>query len=145
MKAVKLLRTFGNDKETLGTLSLTTESGVLFVCKTLELGDHNNEQQHSCILPGKYICRYTKSPHLSELAGHDVYTYEIIGVPNRAGIRIHSANYFFQLLGCIALGNSLKDLNSDGQLDVEHSGDTINMFELLMDKENFELEIIKAY
>lgn len=141
MRKVKLIRTFGNDKESLGVLN--TDQG--FTCKTLELPDKGNAKQISCIPPGKYICTYTKSPLFSKNAGHDVYTYAVTNVPNRAGIRIHSANYHKQLLGCVALGSAHKDLNSDGELDVIHSGKTMELFEAHMNKEDFELEIIKAY
>lgn len=144
MKTVKLLRTFGNEKETLGSLTVTGPTGVLFVCKTLELGDHNNASGVSCILAGKYTCKYTRSNSFSLAQGHDVYTYEIVGVPNRAGIRIHSANFFTQLRGCISFGDAFKDINADGQLDVVHSGATVTLFEKIMNLEDFELEIIES-
>ena len=72
-----------------------------------ELPDNNNMSQISCIPLGKYICKYTFSRHLG-------WTYEVLNVPNRSGIRIHSANYCGlrkdgkrqELLGCIALGLS---------------------------------------
>lgn len=145
MKPVKLLRTYGNEKETLGSWNVTGPSGTLMLAKTLELGDHNNASQISCILPGKYTCKYTRSNSFSLAHGKDIYTYEIIGVPNRAGIRIHSANFYSELRGCIALGDSHKYLNKDGLLDVVHSGDTVKLFEEIMEYKDFELEIIKAY
>lgn len=140
MKKVKLIRNFGDDKQTLGIL--TTDG---FECKTLELADKNNASRISCIPVGKYTVIWTKSPLFSKNAGHDVYTYEIQNVPNRGGIRIHSANFFFQLLGCVALGDMLKDINMDGELDVIHSGATLEKFHQVMNKESFELEIIKGY
>lgn len=140
LRKVKIVRTFGNEKQTLGVLTVDG-----FTCKTLELPDKNNASRISCIPVGKYICKYTKSPLFSKNAGKDVFTYAILNVPNRAGIRIHSANYARQLLGCIALGSEHKDLNIDGQLDVIHSGDTMRKFEDFMNKEDFELEIVKGY
>lgn len=140
MKKVLIDRIFGNDKETLGVLSTTG-----FQCKTLELPDKNNAQKISCIPVGVYLCKYTKSPLFSQKAGHDVYTYEITKVTGRGGIRIHSANYARQLLGCVALGAMHKDLDADGQLDVIHSGETMKQFEALMNKEDFELTIVKSY
>lgn len=145
MRTVKLLRTFGNDKETLGSLTVTDTTGVLMVAKTLELPDKNNQHNISCILPGKYICKYTKSESFSKERGYPFYSYEITHVPGRAGVRIHAANFFSQLRGCIALGDALKDINADGQLDVIHSGDTVKKFERLMNCVDFELEIIKSY
>jgi hypothetical protein len=140
LKKVLISRISGNDKQTLGILTSQT-----FTCKTLELPDKNNARRVSCIPVGVYICRYTRSPLFSKKAGKDVYTYAIEKVPNRAGIRIHSANYARQLLGCVALGSAHKDLDVDGQLDVIHSGDTMRKFEEFMNKEDFELTIIKTY
>lgn len=140
MKKVTITRTFGNDKQTLGVL--TTEG---FSCKTLELPDKKNASRVSCIPEGVHICKYTKSPLFSKNAGKDVFTYAILNVPNRAGIRIHSANFARQLLGCVALGSAHKDLDIDGQLDVIHSGDTMRAFEKHMNYEPFELTIIKSY
>lgn len=140
MKKVKIVRTFGNEKQTLGVL--TTDN---FTCKTLELPDKNNASRISCIPVGKYICKYTKSPLFSKNAGKDVFTYAILSVPNRSGIRIHSVNFVRNLLGCVGLGSAHKDIDIDGQLDIIHSGDTIRAFEKHMNYEDFELEIVKGY
>ncbi len=140
MKKVLLTRTSGNEKQTLGVLSVDG-----FTCKTLELPDKNNASRVSCIPEGTYICKFTKSPLFSKNAGRDVFTYAVLNVPKRAGIRIHSANYARQLLGCIATGSAHKDLDADGQLDVIHSGDTMKKFEEFINREDFELTIIKSY
>lgn len=137
MKNVYLFRLYSDDVQTLGCLTVAGKDAV-FVCRTLELPDKNNRQNISCIPEGEYICRWTMSPHLG------VETYEVFGVPNRAGIRIHSANYFFQIQGCIALGDSHKDINIDGNLDVIHSGDTVKRFAEFMNHEDFKLIIRKA-
>ena len=136
MKTVELFRIESNDKQTLGVLRFLD-----FVCKTLELAWRNNESNKSCIPKGEYPCKWTRSNRLSKLKGEDVYTYEVLSVPDRAGIRIHSANYFFQLLGCISLGDLHKDINIDGYLDVIHSGATVSKFNTLMNKEDFLLVI----
>ncbi len=140
MRKVLIDRISGNEKQSLGVLSTPG-----FNCKTLELPDKNNASRVSCIPTGVYICKYTRSPLFSKNAGHDVYTYEITKVPGRGGIRIHSANFARQLLGCVALGDAHKDLDIDGQLDVVHSGDTLRKFEEVMNKEDFELTIVKSY
>jgi len=142
MKDVYLIRHISDLKQTLGVL-VTTQGVELFVCKTLELAWNNNQNNISCIPDGTYVCIWTRSNRLSTLANTDVYTYEITNVLNRSGIRIHSANYFYQLLGCIALGDAHKDINADGELDTIHSGDTINAFNTLLNKQKFNL-IIKT-
>lgn len=142
MKSAKLIRVNGTDKQTLGAV-ITGNSKEIFVCRSLELPWKNNEDNLSCIPAGEYICKWSKSPHLSEIKGEDVYTYEILNVPHRAGIRIHSANYYTQILGCVALGDAHKDINSDGTLDVIHTGETVKNFAEFMNHEDFRL-IIEA-
>jgi len=141
VKTVNLIRTSLDDKQTLGVLVVNPN---LFICKTLELAWDYNKSNISCIPPGMYLCKWTLSPSMSEKRGHSVYTYEVLGVPKRYGIRIHSANYFYDLLGCIALGDAYKDLNLDGKLDLIHSGNTVKKFNELMNKEDFRLSISVA-
>jgi hypothetical protein len=144
-KKVVVSRVFGDDKQTLGVLSVVGDNGVIFTAKTLELPDKNNQPRISCIPEGEYECVFTKSNSFSKSQGKDVFTYEIKKVPGRAGIRIHSANFFYQLLGCIALGSSHKDINSDGNLDILHSGKTITEFEEVMERKPFVLKVTKSY
>jgi len=141
MKDVYIIRNKSDVKQTLGVL-IAPLIPELFVCKTLELPWKDNVNNASCIPIGSYICRYTQSARLSRVTGKAIFTYEVLNVANRLGIRIHSANYFSQLSGCVALGDTHKDINFDGQLDVIHSGDTIKKFVDLMEQEDFILHII---
>lgn len=141
MKKVNCFRIFENEKQTLGAWTVTDESGVLMVCRTLELPDKNNANNVSRIPAGKYLCKYTQSNSLKKADGTPLKCYEITAVKGRAGVRIHSANYFSQLRGCIALGAAHKDINADQQQDVLHSGKTIEEFEALMEYKDFELVI----
>lgn len=143
MREVHLVRFYSDDKQSLG-IDITVKdetTAELFVCKSLELAWRDNQPNVSCIPASEYICKWTRSNRLSNLTGHDVFTYEVLNVPGRSGIRIHSANYFFQLLGCIALGDAHKDINIDGNLDVIHSGNTITYFAKLMEYKDFLLNI----
>lgn len=139
MIQVSLIRYYESLKQILGIL--TVPGKELFVCKTLELGWLNNQNNISCIPKGAYSCVWTRSNRLSALAGKDIFTYEILNVTGRAGIRIHSANYYYQLKGCIALGSATKDINADGELDVIHSGATVQQFNDLMKAQPFLLVI----
>jgi len=142
MKSVKLIRLHSDQKQTLGVLTVVNLGRLTFVCNTLERGWLNNQPNVSCIPVGDYLCKWTRSPSFSLKAGKDVFTYEIMGVPGRAGIRIHSANYYSQLNGCIALGSAVKDLNMDTLMDIQHSGDTMIRFQELMAFEDFKLNIV---
>jgi hypothetical protein len=139
-KTATLIRFFGDDKQSLGTIT-AIDGAKSFVAKTLELADKNNQNNISCIPKGTYTCTYTRSNRLSLVTKRDYYTYEIMDVPNRAGIRVHSANFYTQIKGCISLGDSHKDINADQELDVVHSGATIKAFEEFMGKEDFILTI----
>lgn len=141
MKKVQCFRTFENNKQTLGVWVVTGDNGPEFVCRTLELPNKLNANNVSRILAGKYLCKFTQSASLKDKDGKPLWCYEITKVPGRAGVRIHSANYFSQIRGCIALGNAHKDINADGHLDTIHSGGTIKEFEELMGRQDFELEI----
>jgi len=108
---------------------------LIFECKTIELPDKNNEPKVSCIPSGSYDCRWSYSPSFK------IYTYEILNVPNRSGIRIHAANYSRQLKGCIALGTANADIDKDGTIDVTNSKATIAQFEKLMNGKTLKLTI----
>lgn len=135
LKEVYLLRIFQDRSQSLGSLSVMGDVEVN-VFKTLELGWKQNINSISCIPAGRYLCQWSYSPHLNK------FTYEITNVPGRSGIRIHSANYFYQLLGCVALGDAHKDINADNELDVIHSGNSITKFNAMMNGENFMLTIM---
>lgn len=80
------------------------------------------ENESSCIPEGNYLCKWSRSNRFSNLAKQrlgkayneekdSVWTYELIGVGNRAGIRIHSANWVYELHGCIAPASVVLDLD----------------------------------
>lgn len=89
-----------------------------FRCFTLELPDKNNRQNISCIPTGKYKLSVINSPSLG-------LCINVADVTGRTYIRIHSGNFTRQIQGCILVGDSLKDLNSDGIIDVSNSKPTL--------------------
>lgn len=109
---------------------------IVFTAKTMELSFKGNQRNISAIPKGKYTCKWTFSPKFMR------YTYEVLNVPNRSGIRIHSASWFSSLQGCIALGSHFTDLNKDAHADLANSRDTIKAFEQFMNGKDFILEII---
>lgn len=137
-----LERLNGKPTNTLVTLKRFSDDGVQalgdlsygsFNCKTLERPWKNNQSNISCIPKGVYEVKWTFSPRFMK------YTYEIIGVQNRTGIRIHTANWWSQLNGCIALGDSFGNLNHDKQADLLNSKKTLAQFEQVMNKKSFTL------
>lgn len=89
-----------------------------FRCCTLELPWKFNQKNVSCIPGGVYEAikiqhhKYKKAIH-------------ILHVPNRTGIMIHPGNFTSESNGCPFLGDGLKDIDSDGGLDVTNSTATL--------------------
>ena len=134
-----ILRQITDDQGTVG--SLTIGELRLF---TLELPDRNNVSNRSCIPPGKYPVRWTRSPRLKK------YTYEILGVPGRAGIRIHGGNFAGDVskgfishsLGCPLLGERVGRIN--GQRAILNSRSAVARFEKYLAGAPFVLEVKNA-
>jgi hypothetical protein len=78
---------------TIGTMSLDGEP----FGNTLELAWDGNKPRVSCIPAGTYEVKITPSFRFKRPM------LEIIGVPGRAGIRIHGANHDYELRGCLAV------------------------------------------
>ncbi|MCK9370974.1 DUF5675 family protein [Candidatus Dojkabacteria bacterium] len=106
-----------------------------FSCKTLERPWKNNLPNISCIPKGVYNCKWSFSPKFLK------YTYEIQNVVGRSGIRIHSGNFFFDISGCVLLGDRYGDINADGRVDILNSRKTVKAFEKSMSYKDFTLEI----
>lgn len=141
MKTALLRRTKTSDAGTFGTLEIM---GHTFA--TGELPDRGNEPMMSSIPAGVYECRWTFSPHFTR------FTYEIMDVPDRIGVRIHIGNYCGDVAkglksdvdGCCLLGVDYKD-DVNGQPGVVSSGTAIKQFEDLMGGEAFQIAVINEY
>lgn len=109
-----------------------------FECYTLE---RPAEGDHPCIPKGVYKVLWTNT--------HPIHgeCYEVMNVPARTAILIHSANWFDQLLGCIAPGRSVQDVEGVWQekprkmKGVTSSKDALKGLIENMDKKEFELTI----
>lgn len=114
---------------TLGILNLGDE----FRCHTVELPWLDNQRDISCIPQGTYECQKHHSPT------HGL-CISVKNVIDRSDILIHVANSVTELLGCVAVGEYVKDINSDGIPDVANSAKTLDrLLSLLPDK--FQLVI----
>lgn len=120
-------------KQTLGELVVEEGGSTIFNCKTLELPNLNNQRNISCIPNGTY----TVLKRNSEKYGTH---FQLLNVPDRSMILIHSGNYYTHTKGCILVGSNFQDLNQDGMRDVIESKNTlIKLYALMPDK--FELKI----
>jgi len=137
MRHATLIRQSPTADGTFGTLTL--DDGTQFA--TGELPWKNNAHGVSCIPAGEYPCRWITSPKHGEC-------YQVVGVPGRSMIEIHSANFMgdaaqgrrAQLLGCIALGKSVGVL--DGQFAVLSSKVAVAEFEANLGGDELVLTIV---
>jgi len=104
-----------------------------FKCYSLELPWLNNETNISCFTAGIYKCVKIISPH----NGH---CFEVLNVYGRTHIQGHVANFTSDILGCIAFGDGVKDINNDGISDVTNSKNTFRALMAIL-PDTFELEI----
>lgn len=132
LPVVSIKRIWDNGVQTLGDLSING----LFMCKTLERPWKENANNVSCIPKGEYRVKWSYSFKFMK------YTYEVLSVPKRSGIRIHPGNHFFQVEGCILLGSHFAELNNDGYADIINSTITLDKFVGMMGKKDFILKII---
>lgn len=114
---------FRHHESPWGTFGIFADPAIGLYRYTVELPYRDNTPFRSAIPPtvatptrDPYPCIYTPSPSL----GYPCY--EITAVPNRKGIRLHTANLARQLLGCVALGRTLVDFG--GEWGVGYSDDT---------------------
>lgn len=122
-----------------------------FHCVTLERPPATMIADHPCIPispTDDYAVNWTKvHPHHNPC-------YEVMYVPGRSAILFHPANWFQELLGCIALGERIEDvIDHDGkhlgragakQLGVSSSYASVQRFIVEMKQQDFRLKIQEA-
>lgn len=134
--------------------ALTDEQGTVsvvfvgdeFFGYALELPWRWNAREISCIPAGEYRMVYSLSPRLK------IRTYEILDVPNRSGIRIHSGNlagdkirgWDSHSLGCPLFGErtgTLKNKAGRPQRAVLLSRSAISKLENALDRRPCTVEV----
>ena len=111
----------------------------MFYSYSLELDDHNNAPEKSCIPYGKYLCEVKDSPKFGRV-------YEVKNVPGRTDVLIHAGNFAADegkgkadTNGCILLGNAIGEIA--GQKALLSSKDALRRFMSEMNGEAFTLFI----
>jgi len=123
MKEVLVIRDYEDKEQCLGRLYVRNEFGqIIFQCETLERSYKDNRRNVSSIPIGKYPLMLEWSNRFRK------ELWEIYNVPGRSECKIHAANYWYQLNGCISLGRTRKDINGDGFADVTSSRKTMAKF-----------------
>lgn len=138
MRNVSLVRKVESNEGTLGHVIHGT-----FQCFSLELPWRNNLSNVSRVPCGIYQVRWS-------LAGQ-TYRYELVGVPDRTDVQIHSGNWtgdralglLSDVKGCILLGLGVGELNK--QLAMLRSRVAVERFNEYMEREEFVLEILERF
>ncbi len=110
------------------TLGVMTVEGSDFRCFTLELPDKGNASNVSCIPAGTY--EYFK--RVSNANGNVIELRNVVG---RKYVQVHTGNFTSDILGCILVGKTIADINSDGIPDVTSSGNTMKALLPILDDE----------
>jgi hypothetical protein len=105
-KSLTLIRDYKSE----ATLGILKDSSGDEICRTLERPNLSNakdnpktaKNESGCIPEGIYLCKRYSSPKYPN-------TWEIIGVPGRSKILIHTANTIDELLGCVATATKIID------------------------------------
>ena len=141
-----MLHKFGKIKTMSRTATITrgpsTENGTFgdylsdsgYKCKTLE---RPVTGPHPCIPAGTYHCSLVNSPSKGRV-------YGIMNVSGREYILIHSANWYTQLLGCVAPGAEVGSIMTpDGLMLMGVSKSRLTLAALMADMkgEDFNLTI----
>jgi hypothetical protein len=132
---IQVFRYEFEEKQVLGECFITENGVDLFKAKTLERADDDNKPNISCIPSGTYKCVLEYSAKFKR------ELWEIKGVENRSECKFHSANYWHDLNGCIALGTSYADIDKDSFRDVLNSSKTMKKFHSILEPLK-EIELI---
>ena len=138
MKIIKITRDKQDINQTLGVCVVYDECDMpIFSALSLERGWRENKKNVSCVPLGSYDVVLEYSPRF------DMHLWELKDVQDRSECKFHSANFWYQLNGCIALGNRLADINNDGYNDVLSSKQTMKAFHKALNGDTKALLIIK--
>jgi hypothetical protein len=132
MKSATLIRIENGSEGCFGAMLV---EGKAF-CVTIERPWLNNQHIVSCIPAGEYQIKIINSPRHGKV-------YEVQNVPNRSDIQIHIANFYDELEGCIALGQSFATIG--GKRGIANSKQAIWAFMLAMGEAEANLIIREAY
>lgn len=120
---VRVHRCKQNEVQTSSIASVFDEKEhPLFSSVSLERGWMNNYPNISCYPIGEYWLVYEYSNKFKCML------WEIYGIERRSECKFHSANFWWQLNGCNALGLRFKDMNRDGFKDITYSKNTMQQF-----------------
>ena len=142
IKKVILQRVWMDDNQSTGSLIVLDDlRQPIYISPCIERGDRNNEQNVSNVPTGTYPLVWENSPKFGMV-------WELKDVPNRSECKIHAANMWNQINGCIAPGTYLGEINNDEYYDTLASGDALKRFHLAlqdMQEQGTTITIFNSY
>lgn len=142
MKTITITRDY-SPLQTKGKVVISEDDTKLMECFSLELPWLENAQKISCIPEGTYTGKLRYSAKFNR------FLFEIQNVPGRSSILIHIGNYASpkksDVEGCILLGSSYGDINTDGIPDILNSTVTINKFYEIMGEKDCRVIITSNF
>jgi len=121
---------FFGQEASLGICLVLDGNWKLFKGESLERGWVDNQKDISCIPEGEYPLVLEYSPKFRK------ELWEVKNVPGRTECKFHTANYWYELNGCIALGNNRKFIDGDEVMDITSSRDTMRLFHQSLEGQN---------
>jgi len=136
MYLVNIQRYWSDECQTIGVMTMfDNELNPIFAAISLERGWLDNKPNVSSIPTGNYKCVLEYSPKFGK------ELWELKEVPNRSECKFHVSNYWSQLEGCIALGDTAENVGQDFRLDVTNSGPTMETFHRLL-RDQKEIKVV---
>lgn len=133
MKRVTLLRTSKNDVAIYGVLIVSEGDSVDHICRTIE-------NKAKSFPAGIYPLKLEYSPRFK------TDLWELYGIEGRSEIKIHVANRWDQLDGCIGVGRIHQDLNDDAIIDLGQSRVALEDFMVTMQEQKEAwITVMEAY
>ena len=118
-----------------GTFGVIRFGAVPFAL-TLEPPWRDNQENVSCIPPGRYRCERIRSPKFG-------WTFEVKNVPNRTHVLFHSGNTLEDTHGCILVGEEFSGTWEKPVLASSQRG-FIEFLNCLEGVNAFELNVLDA-
>lgn len=122
MRDVILIRTGQSEKSIYGIISVRDGNQIVATWKTIE-------RKEKSFPDGTYDLKFEHSPRFN------TSLWELYGIHGRAEIKIHAANYYYQLDGCIGIGGNFVNIDGDDEIDVSESKKALSEFNLSLIKQ----------
>lgn len=135
---LQLSRKSDNGFETMGRLSAIDDNlEIKISLVSLERPYFHNEKRVSCIPCGIYSVKKRWS------LSHG-YHFQVLNVPNRDMILIHTGNFKKNSLGCVLVGTNFAFLDADKEPDIINSRKAMKALYALMPK-TFAIDIENVF